>query len=157
ARDRCQKILDSEIFKLDRGIPSAMILGLSRAAEAEPDAAEDLLVALVPIGGLDAVEALVELTEERLGNDFGDWALRLAQTRISDPDVRGKQEDDGRDALCAALERDLKPRDEQEGEPTLRDFLDDARDAFAAGNARTAHSKALAIIAVLEKRITRLE
>jgi hypothetical protein len=157
ARERCQKILDSELFKLDRGIPSSMILGLARAAEAEPDAAEDLLVALVRIGGLDAVEALVELTEERLGNDFGDWAMRLAATRIADPDVRGKQEDDGRDALCAALERELKPRDEQEGEPTLRDLLDDARDAFASGNARVAHSKALAIIAVLDLRITRLE
>ena len=157
ARERCQKILDSEIARLDRGIPSAMILGLSRAAEAEPDAAEDLLVALVRIGGLDAVEALVELTEERIGNDFGDWAARLAATRVADPEVRGKGEDDGRDALCTALERELKPKSEQEGDPTLRDLLDDARDAFASGNARAAHAKAVAIVGVLDTHLLRLE
>lgn len=157
ARDRCQKILDSEIFKRDRGIVSSMILGLARAAEAEPDAAEDLLVALVRIGGLDAVESLVELTQERLGNDFGDWAARLAMTRLTDAEVRGKEEDDGRDELCVALERELTPRDEQEGEPTLRELLDDARDAFASGNAREAYQKALAIVRVLDKHMTRLE
>lgn len=157
ARDRCQKILDSDVFKADRGIASAMILGLSRAAEAEPDAAEDLLVALVRIGGLDAVEALVELTEERLGNDFGDWAARLATTRLADPDVRGRDEDDGRDALCMALERELQPKEEQTGDATLREMLDDARDTFASGNARAAHAKALAIVGVLEKHMTRLE
>lgn len=157
ARERCQKILDSEIFKSDRGIASAMILGLSRAAEAEPDAAEDLLVALVRIGGLDAVEALVELTEERLGNDFGDWAARLAQTRLGDVEVRGKEDDDGRDALCIALERELQPPEEHVGEPTLREMLDDARDTFATGNARAAHAKALAIVAQLDTHMTRLE
>ncbi len=157
ARERCQKILDSEIFKRDRGIASAMILGLSRAAEAEPDAAEDLLVALVRIGGLDAVEALVELTEERLGNDFGDWAARLAMTRLTDAEVRGREADDGRDALCEALEQELTPRDEIEREPTLRELLDDARDTFATGNARQAHAKAVAIVGVLEKHMTRLE
>jgi hypothetical protein len=158
ARERCQKILDSEIFKLDRGIPSAMILGLSRAAEAEPDAAEDLLVALVRIGGLDAIEALVELTQERIGNDFGDWAQRLAITRLTDPEVRGGGEDDGRDALCAALERELKPRDEQdERDHTLREMLDEARDAFATGNARAAYAKAVAIIAAVEKNLKVLE
>lgn len=157
ARERCQKILDSEIFKSDRGIASSMILGLSRAAEAEPDAAEDLLVALVRIGGLDAVEALVELTEERLGNDFGDWAARLAVTRLADPEVRGKEDDDGRDELCVVLERELKPAEEQLGDPTLRELLDAARDTFATGNARAAHTKALAIVAVLDKHMTRLE
>jgi hypothetical protein len=157
ARDRCQKILDSDIFKNDRGIASSMILGLSRAAEAEPDAAEDLLVALVRIGGLDAVEALVELTQERLGNDFGDWAARLAVTRLADPEVRGREEDDGRDALCSALERELKPPEELTGDPTLRELLDDARDTFASGNARAAYGKAVAIVALLDKHMTRLE
>jgi hypothetical protein len=157
ALKRCQKVLDSEVFKRDPGIASAMILGLSRAAEAEPDAAEELLVTLVRIGGLDAVEALVELTQERLGNDFGDWAARLAITRLSDPLVRGPEADDGRDALCAALERELKPRSEQDREATLREQLDEARDAFATESARTAYTKAVAIVKTLNDQIDKLE
>jgi hypothetical protein len=157
ALKRCQKVLDSEVFKRDPGIASAMILGLSRAAEAEPDAAEELLVALVRIGGLDAVEALVELTQERLGNDFGDWAARLAITRLADPVVRGPEVDDGRDALCAALERELMPRSEQDREATLREALDEARDAFATGTARAAFTLATKIVKRLNEQLDKLE
>lgn len=157
ALKRCQKVLDSAVFRSDPGIASAMILGLSRAAEAEPDAAEELLVALVRIGGLDAVEALVELTQERLGNDFGDWAARLAITRLTDPVVRGPEVDDGRDALCAALERELMPRAEQNREATLREALDEARDSFATESARSGYTKAVAIVKTLSEQLGKLE
>jgi hypothetical protein len=65
ATRRLNELLGSELVKRDPGLPSAMILGLARAAEAEPDSAEAMLVTLVERAGMDAIEALVELREER--------------------------------------------------------------------------------------------
>lgn len=155
ATRRLNELLGSELLKRDPGLPSAMILGLARAAESEPDSAEAMLVTLVERAGMDAIEALVELREERLGGDFGDWAARLALTKLEG--LRYGSDDDGLDALASALDAELRPRDEQERQDTLREKIADARETFATENARAANQKAMAILTAVEETVDRLE
>lgn len=155
ATRRLNELLGSDLVKRDPGLPSAMILGLGRAAEAEPDSAEAMLVTLVERAGMDAIEALVELREERLGGDFGDWAARLALAKLEG--LRYGSDDDGLDALASALDAELRPRDEQEREDTLREKIADARETFATANARAANQKAMAILTAVETTLSRLE
>lgn len=152
---RCTELLEGELMGRDPGIASAMILGLARAAEAEPDAAEELLTTLVQQGGLDALEALVELREEQLGNDFGDWAARLAIARLSD--LSNQSDDDGQEALIAALDAELRTVEEVDRPATLRERIGAARDAFATEGSRAAHVRATQIVAVVSATVERLE
>ena len=151
----CTELLEGELMGRDPGIASAMILGLARAAEAEPDAAEELLTTLVQQGGLDALEALVELREEQLGGDFGDWAARLAIARLTD--LRGQSNDDGQEALVSALDGELRTTDEIDRESTLRERIGQARDAFATEGSRVAHAQATQIVDAVNATLDRLE
>jgi hypothetical protein len=72
-----QQLLESEVLKRDPGVASCMIMGLSRAAEVEPEAAERLLLPLLKRGGLSAAEACVDLFDEGVGERFGQQAVRF--------------------------------------------------------------------------------
>ncbi len=152
---RCGELLSGELMARDPGLASAMILGLARAAEAEPDAAEELLTTLVQQGGLDALEALVELREEQLGGDFGDWAARLAIARLND--LSGQSDDDGQEALVGALTGELRMAEEVDRQPTLRERIGAARDAFATEGSRAAHAQATQIVEAVNDTLDRLE
>ncbi|MET0344293.1 MAG: serine/threonine-protein kinase [Polyangiales bacterium] len=65
-----ERVLSSEVIKRDPGVAAAMMMGLARAAEAEPDSAERLVVPCLQAGGTEAAEAFLELCEEGLGDGF---------------------------------------------------------------------------------------
>ncbi|HEX6243790.1 MAG TPA: serine/threonine-protein kinase, partial [Polyangiales bacterium] len=92
----CEALLQSDVPKKDPGVASCMIMGLTRAAEMEPAAAQRLLLRLVKMGGLLAAEACVDLFDEGVGADFGRDAVTFLCERLSaqlhDP---GVQSDDG--------------------------------------------------------------
>ncbi|NOY90694.1 MAG: serine/threonine protein kinase, partial [Deltaproteobacteria bacterium] len=91
ARQACERLLESEVFTLDRGIAAAMVLGLPRAADAEPAAVTELLETLIRRGGIDAIEALVDLRREGVGSEVAAWASRLAGARLrSSPISEGR-------------------------------------------------------------------
>ncbi len=157
---RCEELLKSEIWKADRGVAASMILGLARAAEAEPQAAERALVMLVRSGGIDAIEALLSLREERLGQEMSEWTARLALSRLRDPEIVGTLgADDGHDALRLALERALRMATTSAGEagPGLLELLADARETFLEQDARTAHGRSIEILGAVEVALGRLE
>ncbi len=178
---RCEELLKGELLKRDRGIAASMILGLARAAEVEPQAAERMLVMLVRSGGIDAVEALLSLREERLGPEMSEWSARLALSRLRDPDIVGTPgEDDGHDALVASLEHTLRSGTTtmtavgmkrpifgggstspglaaEDSGPGLLDLLADARETFLIADARTAHGRSIEILAAVEVALGRLE
>lgn len=156
ARRRVAQLLTSETMQNDPGIASAMILGLAAAAEVEPEAAEDLLTALVKNGGLDAIEALIEIRQERVGGELGEWAARLALARLRENVLSRTDGDDGREALLRALDADLRPQEER-GAPGLRDLLDDAKAAFVEKDARTAFAKASGVLKAIGASLARLE
>ena len=134
-------LLDGPLIKFDRGVASAMVFGLPRAAEAEPEAAEELLETLIRVGSVAAAESLVDLKRERIGGDFGIWAAKLARAHLREAASAVRGQDDGKTALVEALDAELRPEAEQ-AEPTLRDHLARALDTFAEEGAPAAYEKA---------------
>jgi hypothetical protein len=125
----CLELLQSNLQERDSGIASAMIFGLSRVVEHEPEAADELLAKLVPCGGIDAIEALADLREEVAGHPVGAQAAFMAIERLRQDQASA---DDGAVALIAALIDDLD-MGAVRPETSLRLHLGDALQAFAAG------------------------
>jgi eukaryotic-like serine/threonine-protein kinase len=65
-----ERVLASDVVKRDPGVAAAMMMGLARAVEAEPESAERLLVPCLRVGGIEAAEAFLELCDEGLGDGF---------------------------------------------------------------------------------------
>lgn len=118
---RCRAILGSELMQRDRGLASAMIAALPRAAEARPDAAQALLEQLVHVGNADTAGAVVELLRAgRLGaygEGFATAAKEEARAKIARALEDTQSGDDGREAryrvwlaeLSAETDRDSLP------------------------------------------------
>ncbi len=124
--DRSRGFLASDVFRRDPGCAGAMIFGLPCASDSELDAANELLEALIGVGGIYAIEALVDLREERIASNFGAGAAALARAQLSD---EVDSSDDGLVALMAALASELDP--DAGREDSLRDKLAAALYAFA--------------------------
>ena len=124
----CLKLLQSDLQTRD-GIASAMIFGLSRVVEQEPEAADELLAKLVPCGGIEAIEALADLREEHFGHPIGAQAAFMAIDRLR---AKESSADDGTVALIEALIDDLDMGAERP-RSSLRLHLSDALQAFAEG------------------------
>lgn len=154
ALDACRELLGSDIAKRDKGIPASMVQGLPRAAEAEPQAVEELLEQLIRVGGLPAAEALVELRRERLGEGFGEWAARTAAAQLKDMLSNDRPSDHGDAALALAVTQELFPASDT---PSLRQQVDAALDAFVEGGAMAASAEALAVLEAAEKKVALLE
>jgi len=125
----CLKLLGSELQTRDNGIASAMIYGLSRVVEQEPEAADELLAKLVPCGGIEAIEALADLREEVAGHPVGVQAAYQAIERLRNNQSTA---DDGTVALIEALIEDLDLGSERPA--SLRFHLNHALQAFAVGS-----------------------
>jgi eukaryotic-like serine/threonine-protein kinase len=125
----CLELLEGELQERDNGIASAMIYGLSRVVEHEPEAADELLAKLVPCGGIEAIEALADLREEVAGHPIG---AQAAFTAIEHLRATQSSSDDGTVALIGALIDDLDMGAER-AQTSLRLHLDDALQAFAEG------------------------
>lgn len=152
---RCREVLADESLRSDTGLTETMIFGLARAAEAEPEAAEDLLEQIVRTGGLEAAEALVELRRERVGADFGLRAARHAKDKLLKWLGTQRFDDDGRVALCEMLVEELSI--ETERAPRLRDRLDAALRAFAEKDARHAFAEAQGLFQMAISKVNELE
>lgn len=153
---RCRALAAGAVVARDQGVIAAMIFGLPCAADAEPDAAEELLDTLVRAGDLQAIEALADLRRERIGSDFGARAAERARAMLMEAGARAGTggEDESRGALRQALRRDLTPP-EGRAERTLQDFLVAAMDAFAGGG--DAGAAAEAALGAAHEAMARLE
>ncbi len=153
---RAMALLESPLLKKDRGLPGAMLLGIPRAAEVEPEAAEELCTALVRAGGLDAAEALLSLRHERVGGEFGVWAQQMARAKLREAGWIDAA-DVGTSALAAALDEDLKADEERSTPPTVRMYLEGALAAFAEDGAGAAYGRAHGVLHEVEAALRRLE
>ncbi len=153
---QAMSLLASPLPKKDRGLPGAMLLGIPRAAEVEPEAAEELCTALVRAGGLDAAEALLSLRHERVGGEFGVWAQQMARAKLREAGYLDDA-DLGTSTLAAALDEDLKPAEERATPPTLRMYLEGALAAFAEDGAGAAYGRAHGVLHEVEATLRRLE
>jgi hypothetical protein len=152
ALERCRSILSGRVFQQDPGVAGAMVLGLSRAVDVEPDAADILLGQLVQTGGLDAIEALVQLRQEHAQANVGARAVPAARERLANGsfDPGG---DDGRAALIRWLDRELESAETF----TLRARSRIAVSAFVSDGAAAAHVKALECLAEVDVLLDKLE
>jgi hypothetical protein len=126
---RCLEILAGEIPAKDPGVAAVMIFGLSRSVEEEPEASEGLLTKLVLVGGIEAIEALVDLYEEHAGNPIGAQAAFSAMETLR---ATAPTNDDGAVALVQALIDDLD-MSAADPKPSLRTTLAAALRDFAEG------------------------
>lgn len=148
----CRNLLESDVYAQDRGVAGAMIFGLPRAAEAEPEVVEELLEQLVRCGGLDAAEALVDLRRERIGDELGSWAAQHARAQLREALTKQSGADDGRVALMQGVADELTPADERRG-VTLREMLADALDAFVEHGPAAAGASATAVLHTAKARM----
>jgi hypothetical protein len=150
---RARELLESPVLRRDPGVATTMAWGLGPAADAEPEAAEELLGALAKIAPIAIADALVDLRLE-VGPTFGETARRACAGALA-ASLGGGQDDDGLDGLGRALVRDLAHERGVAGE--LRAAVVAALDAFVEVGAREAHARALAAAAIASETMTALE
>lgn len=154
------ELLQSPIIQKDRGVPGALILGLPRAAESEPEAAEEVLVELVRMGGVDTAEPLLELKREGLQEGFGERAMHAARAKLRRA-IRGAPiHDSGRRALLESLHGELSPEgvDGSADNPaTLQHQIARALDTFVHGSPAKAHAMALEVVQSVNQLVGTLQ
>ena len=126
---RCRDLVSGELCKRDPGLKMAMVYGLARAGEEEPEAADALLDRLVQASDVDVIEALVELRRQRAGSELGATAVTGALIRLR---ALPASNDDGVLALRQELIAALEP-DDGRRERTIEELLASALQAFSDG------------------------
>lgn len=101
---RCRQILDGPLLARDPGLAGAMVYGLPMVAESGSAIVDELLELLIPAGGIEAAEALVDLrAEHHDGEAFAAAAVRAATgIRDAQPTI-----DDGLLSLRESVAREL--------------------------------------------------
>jgi hypothetical protein len=146
--------LSQGVLQRDAGAASAFIWGLPRAAEAEPDAATQLLDEVLSRATPDVAEAVLELRTEFGDAPFVDHACARALAMMREkPVVSGR--DDGAEALSKDLMRDLErePRED----PTVRDQVTRAMLLFASDGARAAYQEGRKVLDATNAQMDTLE
>ncbi len=155
ASETVTHFLESHVVERDAGVCGALVLGLTRAAEAEPAAVEEILPALVRKGGLDAIEALVDLRRERLGANVGGWASELGRAELRER-LEAGSDDDGERALVAALHDELAADDSRDNH-TLPERIGHALMAFAEEGPRKAYAVAHEVLEAADGTLGMME
>ncbi|HEY4012562.1 MAG TPA: serine/threonine-protein kinase [Polyangiaceae bacterium] len=148
-----QRALGRGLLERDPGAAAAFVWGLPRAAEAEREAARELLDAVLAQANADVGEAIVELRAELGASALSDHAARRGLELLS---ARSKSSgDDGAEGLALEVARDLEggPRDDE----PVRDLIARALLAFATSGAKEAHARAREALAAAQGSLDALE
>lgn len=135
ALKQCRRLLVSEIGQSDPGIAAAMVAGLPRVIEAEPDAADALFDILSATRRPDVAEAAAALLADvtpRALSPKANQALRLAISVARNPN---------QPASIGVLERALRVLDHEDID-SLGEAVRQALVAFESSGARAAHEAA---------------
>ena len=148
-----RRAVSQGILKRDPGAAAAFVWGLPRAAEAEQEAAEELLDRIMAHAHADVGEAVVELRSELGSSPLTERAATMASTLLAG---RGKGAgDDGAEALAQEVARDLQQA-ERDDQP-LRDQIERALQAFASEGAKEAYAQARDLLAAAQGSLFALE
>jgi hypothetical protein len=153
----CQAVLSSPLVGRDPGIHAAMLLGLPRAIESDPTLLEPMLEHLTVKGSIEAIEALVDLRRERLGDGVGEAAAARARAMLERMQAEGCGGDTGKLALVETLLVDLAPARSSREAASLQQMVLDALDAYVTLGASSAHLAAQAALSLLKTRVAELE
>jgi hypothetical protein len=125
----------------DPGVGPALIWGVARAAEAEPEAAMLLIGKVLARVPAQSAEAVIDLRAELGASPIVDRAAALVLQAMAEPNASGS--DDGEVALTHEIRRDLEGN--RDDDP-LRQGIARALEAFATTGARAAHADGVALI-----------
>lgn len=151
------EVLQGPVIKNDPGVASAMLMGIARAAEAQPEAAESLLVPLVHAGGIQSAEVLVDLLREGIHEGFGAESMAYTRQLLSEQLERGTvRMDDGQIAFISTICDRLSPEHMQQRPPVDERVLH-ALYRFAAEGAGPALSAAEHALEAAGMALDRLE
>jgi len=135
--------LSQGVLQRDAGAASAFIWGLPRAAEAEPEAATELLDEVLSRATPDVGEAVLEMRTEFGEGAIVDRACTRALAMMRERPVHAGR-DDGAEALAKDLMRDLEH--ETREDPTMREQVTRAMLLFASDGARVAYTEARKVL-----------
>ncbi|MGK4005531.1 protein kinase [Sorangium sp. So ce1036] len=160
---RAVELLGGPLLARDPGIATAMAWALPVAADAEPEAAEELLDEIARTSPMAAAEAIVELRRDLRalavrGEPFGARAAAQCARALEealDAPPSAHVRDDGLAALARAIHRDLSM--DGAGVALLRGALDGAVAAFVESGPREAHGRALEAYALAAEAVGALE
>jgi len=137
---QCRRLLLGEIGQADPGIASAMVAGLPRVIEAEPDAAEGLLGLLAESRRLDVAESLAFLLQGLANRAFGERTVQTLRHALEN----SKTVDSN--ATAAIKQMILSGLDRNANENSLMEGVRQAMVAYETQGARAAHQTALETI-----------
>jgi len=137
---QCRRLILGEIGQADPGIGAAMVPGLHRVIEAEPEHAESLLEVLANGKRLDVAEAIGALFTDMTSRNFGE---RAAQTLHHVLEHSRSAESV---AVTAVKRRIVAALDRNRSDNALSEGLRQALVAYETQGARAAHQAALAVI-----------
>jgi hypothetical protein len=138
----CKRLIEGPIAELDPGIVAAMVFGLPRVIEAEPDAAEALLDVIAATRRPDVAEAVATLLSDLSSASFGESAAKvLRKTMASRAQAQGS-------VLRGVAERTIRILDREQDEDTeLVGAVRRALAAYEMRGARAAHELAVNALA----------
>jgi hypothetical protein len=148
---QCRRLVLGDIGQADPGIGAAMVAGLPRVIEAEPEGAESLLEILADSRRLDVAEAIGSLFAGMTSRSFGE---RIAQT-LHYALESSKFTEAG--AATALKQRILGALDRNRSENSLTENLRQALVAYETQGARAAHQAAIGAIEAVHQSAEHLE
>ncbi len=150
---RAQELVRSPLAQHDRGLVATMVWGLPRALDAEPEAAEQLLDAIVDADAAGAAEGIAAIARE-LSGDPGRRAMATARAILADR-ISGQIDDDVERMVLRALAEELAA--EPAGDASLRDAVAAASQAWIEQGAREAYASALTALETARVELSTLE
>ena len=147
------RALGQGVLERDPGAAAAFAWGLPRAAEAEGEAAQELLDRVLDLAPPEIGEAIVELRSELGESPLADRGAKRALELLARRDKWAA--DDGAEGLALEVARDLEggPRDDE----PLRAQIARALLAFATAGAKEAHAQARVALAAARGALDALE
>ncbi|MEO8800013.1 MAG: serine/threonine protein kinase, partial [Polyangiaceae bacterium] len=137
--------IDGGALVRDPGVAASFLWGLARAAEAESEAASQLLTQVLEAAPIESAEALVDLANELQHTAFVDRAAKklaaVVRLHVTKGDPSG---DEGRESLFREIASDLARENRED--PPVRVQLAAALEAFAVTGAKPAYAAALDVV-----------
>lgn len=154
ALPRAKDLITSTIAAHDRGLVSTMVWGLPRALDAEPEAAESLLDAIVDIDANGAAAGIAAVLRE-LSGDPGKRAVATARAILADR--LAATDDESERLLVSAFANDLTMPSEMGSAPDVREHVARALALFSEKSARDAYGSALLALEAARAAMSTLE
>ncbi|HEY6880798.1 MAG TPA: hypothetical protein VI299_22395, partial [Polyangiales bacterium] len=150
---RARELLRGPQLVRDAGVAAALIMGLPRALEVEPEVSGELLADALRAGGAPAAEAFMELRRELRRDDGCAAYVEIALAQLDPEAVEPSQQE-----LIAHVRDSLAPTPEltREQGRSLPDLIDDALQTYAHEGAVAALVPAQRALAVAGEHVERL-